>query len=765
MKKILTIVVLVLALALLASFALAATNYGNAIPDWQLKNALNDSVNCRLPGLPDFAVVGAEDLDKLAKLECGETIIIKVKGYLNSSDKQTREITVVKDHEWEELNDGIVDCTTGYTVGLKCKRCGAEDSYTVAPTSHTWKQVDNKITCKDWDEKAGKVKDDAQYSYWECTKCKAIRKNVDGTVMKGDLMDTSVLAGQPKHEYKNKDGKVKWGVTEGLTCTAGDPTFSISDGKVANVCWICGEKDAATEVDVTATGKKYLELKAEIEANYPGLVWGHTFDSKPYKKTPASCYEPAMETYWCTRCTFMIDIPVKDSKPAGHVYGIMPGGDCLHGLWLDNGGVAGEVRFGCTVCKDEKLEKVAHVDDWWTKGGNLAGAEVSVDYDGVTYTAIIAHDFEAISDKTYTMWGFEADSMEELKAALLDAHPNMDTADICRDAEVVTRVMCTKCDRVEEARENAGHVYSPWTLVNKGATTNRYESHCVNCNKLRISVAEKQPCEDGKHVWTVKDPTKVVCDKINAKVEMVCSICGEKDTLVDKYFGGHDWKTIAVIEAATCTNGGQIVAKCARCNKIEVQNSEVLDHELVLVPEVPATCAKAGTEAYYLCTSCGKFFSAEDGETELKGLVAIPKTEDHVWDEGVVTKEATVEADGVKTYTCTICGKTKTEAITKLLPATEIDKFDATFDTKDNVLTGKAVVKTGTEEPAALFARVTFFFSNGTYNVGSVQLAEDGTFEYMTGVDVVHVAVQIVNNNKVRPGDFTSYTGKEFDVK
>lgn len=36
---------------------------------------------------------------------------------------------------------------------------------------------------------------------------------------------------------------------------------------------------------------------------------------------------------------------------------------------------------------------------------------------------------------------------------------------------------------------------------------------------------------------------------------------------------------------------------------------------------------------------------------------------DHIWGEGEVTKAATCTEDGVKTYTCTICGETKTEAI------------------------------------------------------------------------------------------------------
>ncbi len=37
---------------------------------------------------------------------------------------------------------------------------------------------------------------------------------------------------------------------------------------------------------------------------------------------------------------------------------------------------------------------------------------------------------------------------------------------------------------------------------------------------------------------------------------------------------------------------------------------------------------------------------------------------EHVWDEGRITTKATQEAEGVKTFTCTTCGQTKTEAVT-----------------------------------------------------------------------------------------------------
>ena len=38
----------------------------------------------------------------------------------------------------------------------------------------------------------------------------------------------------------------------------------------------------------------------------------------------------------------------------------------------------------------------------------------------------------------------------------------------------------------------------------------------------------------------------------------------------------------------------------------------------------------------------------------------------HSWDAGNVTLEPTEEAEGIRVYTCTICGKTKSEAIAPL---------------------------------------------------------------------------------------------------
>lgn len=66
-----------------------------------------------------------------------------------------------------------------------------------------------------------------------------------------------------------------------------------------------------------------------------------------------------------------------------------------------------------------------------------------------------------------------------------------------------------------------------------------------------------------------------------------------------------------------------------------------------------ATCTTTGMKTY-TCTSCG---ATRTEKIPAKG---------HKWNSGKITKAATCTATGVKTYTCTVCRKTKTEKIPAL---------------------------------------------------------------------------------------------------
>ena len=67
---------------------------------------------------------------------------------------------------------------------------------------------------------------------------------------------------------------------------------------------------------------------------------------------------------------------------------------------------------------------------------------------------------------------------------------------------------------------------------------------------------------------------------------------------------------------------------------------------------VPATCGKAG-RVDTICSNCGEVVSTRE----------LPPTGAHVWGNGVVTTAPTETTPGVRTFTCSGCGQTRTEAI------------------------------------------------------------------------------------------------------
>ena len=67
---------------------------------------------------------------------------------------------------------------------------------------------------------------------------------------------------------------------------------------------------------------------------------------------------------------------------------------------------------------------------------------------------------------------------------------------------------------------------------------------------------------------------------------------------------------------------------------------------------VPATCGEAG-RVDTICSNCGEVVSTRE----------LPPTGAHVWDNGVVTTAPTETTPGVRTFTCTVCDQTRTEAI------------------------------------------------------------------------------------------------------
>ena len=120
---------------------------------------------------------------------------------------------------------------------------------------------------------------------------------------------------------------------------------------------------------------------------------------------------------------------------------------------------------------------------------------------------------------------------------------------------------------------------------------------------------------------------------------------------------GHQNTVLQNASAATCTTAGYTGdTYCNDCKTTLATGSVIAatDHLHTEVRDaVTATCTNEGYTGDIYCTDCGVQVSAG---------TAVAVT-DHSWDNGTVTKEATETENGTMTYTCKVCGETKTEVI------------------------------------------------------------------------------------------------------
>ncbi|MBQ6314922.1 MAG: fibronectin type III domain-containing protein [Mogibacterium sp.] len=86
-------------------------------------------------------------------------------------------------------------------------------------------------------------------------------------------------------------------------------------------------------------------------------------------------------------------------------------------------------------------------------------------------------------------------------------------------------------------------------------------------------------------------------------------------------------------------------------------------HSMVHHDAVAPGCLTGGYAEYWYCSGCDRYYADADGQTVMARADAVLKATGHTWDKGEITKEATCGEDGVMTYTCTVCGATRTQSI------------------------------------------------------------------------------------------------------
>ena len=250
------------------------------------------------------------------------------------------------------------------------------------------------------------------------------------------------------------------------------------------------------------------------------------------------------------------------------------------------------------------------------------------------------------------------------------------------------------------AIQAAGHKQGQAAEENRKEATcsqkGRYDRviYCTACGKelnretVELGLIEHTPGEPAEENRV--EATETEDGSYDAVV--YCTVCGTEISRKAKEIPalGHDYGSWMVSRKATCSIEGEEKRVCSHDKKhIETRTVAKLAHspaKAVTEKEIKASCTAAGSyDSVVYCSVCkAEIFRTKKTTAALGHKFGLWTYKDasshsrvcandkshiekaaHTWNAGIVTKAPTVEAEGVRTYTCTVCGGTKTEALAK----------------------------------------------------------------------------------------------------
>ena len=346
----------------------------------------------------------------------------------------------------------------------------------------------------------------------------------------------------------------------------------------------------------------------------------------------------------------------------------------------------GEKKFTCSICGDEKTEKVSATGHQHTEIRNKKEATCKEEgYSGDTWCKDCGKKIlsgQTIAKTENHSW--DAGKVTT-KATCTEEGEKTFTCSICGD-EKTEKVSAT------------GHQHTE--IRNKKEATCKEEGYsgdtwCKDCGKKILSGQTIAKTEN--HSWDAgKVTTKATCTEEGEKT-FTCSICGDEKTekvsatghqhteirnkkeatcKEEGYSGDtwckdcgkkilsgqaiaktedHSWNQGEITKEPTCKEEGEKTFTCSICGNTKTEKVSTTDHQhMEIRNQKNPTCKEAGYSGDTYCADCGvKIFS---GQT-------IAKTKNHNWDGGVITTEPTCTERGEKTFTCTICGNTNTKKV------------------------------------------------------------------------------------------------------
>ena len=245
---------------------------------------------------------------------------------------------------------------------------------------------------------------------------------------------------------------------------------------------------------------------------------------------------------------------------------------------------------------------------------------------------------------------------------------------------------CTRCG------ESHKHSFGEGTTI-KELTCTQDEEIDYTCSEC--GYVKKEITKATGHQWGEWQTTLAQTCTTDGKEERTCAKCSEKEERTLKATG-HEWGEWQTTLAQTCTTDGKEERTCSKCSEKEERTLKATGHKSETVGAKAPTCKEDGYTGDEVCKVChetlnkgttipktdshewGKWTTVRESTCTEKGeqsrkcavcgeeeIESLPLAK-HSWDNGKVTQAPSYTKVGVKTWTCSECGKTKTTTLAKL---------------------------------------------------------------------------------------------------
>ena len=203
---------------------------------------------------------------------------------------------------------------------------------------------------------------------------------------------------------------------------------------------------------------------------------------------------------------------------------------------------------------------------------------------------------------------------------------------------------CTRCGESHEHSFGEGTTIKELTCTQDG----EIDYKCSKCGYIKKEITKATG-----HEWGEWKTTLAQTCTTDGKEERVCSKCSEKEERTLKATG-HEWGEWKTTLAQTCTTDGKEERICSKCSKKEERTLKATGHKSETVGAKAPTCKEDGYTGDEVCKVCH--------ETLNKGTT-IPKTDSHEWGKWTTVRESTCTEKGEQSRKCTVCGEEEIESL------------------------------------------------------------------------------------------------------